>query len=114
MKKPDYLGILDEVEDKEMTDTGKRSLGHLGDLEDPQAGPGHAQDHGDSDAGPADPDGSNDDDPTVTPGEHQGKGDGPSHNETQDDTDQEAGGKLHDLVKTLSDDDKATLLKLLR
>jgi hypothetical protein len=109
-KNHDYLGILDEIEDKEMTETGKRGLGlgDMKDLSDPQAGPKADGGESNDDAGPADPDGSNDDNPTVTPGDH---GTAIQH---QDDTDEEAGEtKLSDMVKTLSASDKATLRKLL-
>lgn len=106
-KNHDYLGILDEIEDKEMTETGKRGLGlsDMKDLSDPQAGPDA---DGGERAGPADSDGSNDDDPTVRPGENAGD------DQHQDDTDQAAGvSKLRDMVKTLSASDKATLRQIL-
>lgn len=98
MDRKGLQSILDDMEDEEMTKIGRGSVAN-----DPP--------------GPADPDGSNDDDPTVELVQHAG-GPNSEHagepSEVQDDDFQDAGeSKLTDLVKTLSAQDKAALRKLL-
>lgn len=111
MDRKGLQSILDDMEDEEMTKIGR------GGLDDPQAGPKGDGGQSNDSAGPADPDGSNDNDPTVEVVQHAG-GPNAEHSgepsEVQDDDFQDGGeSKLSDLVKTLSAQDKATLLKLL-
>lgn len=97
--------ILDDLEDEDSRNTGKQAFSLL---DDPQSGPkGDGGQH--DNESPADPDGSNDDDSTVRSAEQSG---GPSGEDDASGSPQ-GGGKLHDLVKTLSDSDKETLRKLL-
>lgn len=91
--------VLDQLEEEDSDTQGKQGLSFLSD---PQTGPdgdgGDNDPKGPADSGPAEADGSNDDDPAVEGEEKPGEG---------------GGDKLAQLVASLSDEEKAKLLALL-
>lgn len=97
------MSILDQLEDEDADKQGKQGLSLLDTPPDLAADAGKPEAGKLPDkAGPADSDGSNDNDPKVEPDEQTDGPDGDAK-----------GGKLEELVASLSDEEKAKLLALL-